>query len=69
MSWHYQVVRSVDADGHEHFAIHESYDGDLTLSPVTFEGMSPEDVMAALNLALADCAKHGVVDCNRDPQT
>ena len=68
-TWHYQLMRHTDDNGEAHFAMHEYYpegdgcDGDgWTVSPVTVDGNSVEEVKEVLQMMLADIEKHGVKD-------
>ena len=69
--WHYQLMRHVDYNGDDYYAIHEYYPAALfpegeqdgwTQSPCDVTGYSVEDVVWSLKAMLRDIEKHGVKD-------
>jgi len=65
-NWHYQLMKHVEDDGEEWYAVHEFYhmeDGPAwTLGPVSIEGTCIEDVKWQLENMLKDIDKHGLKD-------
>jgi hypothetical protein len=70
-SWHYQLMRHTDPLSDDvYYAVHEYYDLETgpawTLSPVTVDGESVDDVRKMLVCILKDMDTHGVKDYDTD---
>ena len=64
MSWHYGIVKQKTSIGVEYFSLHEIYtdpDG-RTEDAVGFMGATREELIEALEMALADARKWPVKD-------